>query len=391
MTQRVRRSSCLLVAGVLFALIGTPGGGHAGDDLTGGFTPVPGLIHTASRAAPFFPNFLWTTRYGPAYANILLKPTNFLPCRGGPFALCYYSGPEPETCELTPAGRLANCKCSEIAYGAYFVDINAILNLFVYFETIHRCGHDGRKCQETNEAPVCWHVNRNTLIPGADLISTFSFDCVPEEGLGLTTCPKALYAGCMTAPCRRTGEEGIVECACPTFDGPYQVGQDNAQCQLGSDLVWSAAYNPNAGGKTFPTPSTCIPDAPGPAGCPLLTAEIPPPPSNVSCARVCEQYRRCRGAGGIERGFTCDATLCTATCGDRGLVQAACAGLQNCDISAIARLEKEVGCSCCASQICGCEPNDVTGQAMFVLNQQQRDRGIVPQCDLNGTLCGAEP
>ena len=390
MAQRARWSCGLLVVAFLF-LFGALAGAHAGDDLSGGFTPVPTFGSNASRSAPFFPNFLRTTRFGPAYADILVQPTNFLPCRGGPFALCYYSGPDPESCELTADGRLANCKCFEIPYGAYFVDINAILNLFVYIDTVYKCGHDGRNCQEPNDAPVCRHVNRNTLIPGADVISTFSFDCVPDEGLGLTTCPKAVYAGCMTAPCRRTGEAGIVECTCPTFDGPYQVGQDNAQCQLGSNLVWSAAYNPNLGGTTFPTPSACIPDAPGSAGCPLLSAQIPPPPSNVSCEKVCQQYRRCRGTGAVELGFTCDATLCTATCGDRGLVKEACSGLQNCDVSAIARLEQEVGCSCCASQICGCEPNDATSEAMFVLNQEQRDRGIVPQCDLNGTLCGAEP
>lgn len=237
---------------------------------------------------------------------------------------------------------------------------------------------------------MCGDINRNTLIPGADLISTFSMDCAPEEGLGLTNCPGALYAGCMTAPCRRTGEEGTVECACPTFDGPYQVGLDNAQCALGSDLVWSAAYNPQLGGTTFPTPSTCIPDAPGTAGCPLISAEIPPPPSDVSCETVCAQYQSCRGPAGVERGFTCDATLCTATCGDRGLVDAACSGLSRCDITAIARLEAEAGCSCCASQICGCEPNDATKATISILNQQQRDRGLVPQCDINGTLCGAQ-
>src|ERR1700730_15615362 len=71
----------------------------------------------------------WTTSYGPAYANIVLQPSNFLPCRGGPFALCYYSGPSSGTedlsCKLTPNWLYANCQCFNIPYGVYFVDINA--------------------------------------------------------------------------------------------------------------------------------------------------------------------------------------------------------------------------------------------------------------------------
>jgi len=67
----------------------------------------------------------------------------------------------------------------------------------------------------------------------------------------------------MTASCSRTDEEGIVNCTCPTFNGRFQVGQSEAMCSLGSDLVWSAAYNPNADGKTFPTDSSgeCFPEA----------------------------------------------------------------------------------------------------------------------------------
>ena len=49
-------------------------------------------------------------------------------------------------------------------------------------------------------------------------------------------------------------------------------------------------------------------------------------------------------------------------------------------------------CSCCASQVCGCDNiNDETNQAVYDLNQQQRDAGIKPQCDINGTLCGEGP
>src|SRR4030067_2346217 len=69
-----------------------------------------------------------------------------------------------------------------------------------------------------------------------------------------------------------------------------------------------------------------------------------------------------------------------------GLVGEACSGLESCDVSEIIKLEEEVGCSCCASQICGCEPNGKTEEAVFELNEKQRERGITPQCDINGTL-----
>jgi hypothetical protein len=338
----------------------------------------------------FVPNNLMTTPYGPAYADILLEPSNFVPCEGGPYALCYYSGPGPESCVLTGDGTFANCKCFEIAYGKYFVDINAILDLNVYLDTVDACGADGSGCQTTNSAPVCASINTGSFIPDADVISVFSFDCVPEEGIGETNCQQSHYAGCMTAPCKRTGEEGIVECSCPTYDGPYQVGLDNQACTLGDDLVWSAAYNPNLTG-TVPTPplSGCIPDAPeSVGGCPLISSNIPTPPQNVNCDKVCSEYSSCES--GVQSGYTCDATLCTSRCNDRNLVGEACSGLQGCEISEIVKLEEEVGCSCCASQICGCGADDNTEQAVFDLNKRQRKKGITPQCDINGTLCGVQ-
>ena len=87
--------------------------------------------------------------------------------------------------------------------------------------------------------------------------------------------------------------------------------------------------------------------------------------------------------------FTCDATLCTATDADLDLVREACAGLGNSSVSETLKLETEVERSCAASQICGCQPQTKTNQAIFTLNERQRLRGISPQCDLNGTLCGA--
>src|SRR5262249_42136336 len=158
-------------------------------------------------------------------------------------------------------------------------------------------------------------------------------------------CQAQPYAGCMTAPCAKTGETDpntglpVVQCACPVFDGPYQVGQDKATCDLrtappskggGANLAWSAAFAPLPFVKTYPVSPTCFPDVPPDAGgCPLLSrGNIPAPPGNVSCKQVCAEYRQSRSKG-LEKGFTCDATLCTATHDDRDLVAAACDGLQN--------------------------------------------------------------
>ena len=41
------------------------------------------------------------------------------------------------------------------------------------------------------------------------------------------------------------------------------------------------------------------------------------------------------------------------------------------------------------SQVLCYGSNDKTGKAIYSLNQDQRDRMIKPQCDINGTLCGS--
>ncbi|MEA2649110.1 MAG: hypothetical protein QOG61_1545, partial [Candidatus Binataceae bacterium] len=330
-----------------------------------------------------------------------------------------------------PDGLYANCKCFDIPYGVYFVDINAILNHSVYEATIAQCGADGSLCGAINSAPVCNSVNQGNLIPGAQLLSTFSFDCVPTNGIGQTNCTQAPYAGCMTAPCTKTAQPGIVNCSCPVFDGPYQVGQNDQVCSLGGDLVWSAAYAPGTsctppGVKApsdtscisltpskdtnpastitlastatdapvpgaVPSPPTCLPDAPGGVGCPLFVpgTTVLPPGSGVDCTKVCDEYNSCRPKPGLEVGYTCDATLCTGQCNDRDLVGKACSGLSKCDISEIVKAETAASCSCCASQLCGCASNGKTNTAIAGLNLDQRNRGITPQCDINGTLCGS--
>lgn len=209
-----------------------------------------------TKGKPFKLNTLPTTPFGPAWADVMLKSSNMLACESKvPIALCYYSGPNGPT-PCTPDGLgLANCSCYEIPAGKqrYYVDINAILNQETYLSTVATCGKDGSKCAPSTkvEAPVCAAINNNTFIPGADLISAFSLYLEQRMPIHETNCPTpAEYAGCMTAPCKRTGKKDpktglpLVQCGCPTFTGPYQVGADTNQCVLDGPFVWSAAYNP---------------------------------------------------------------------------------------------------------------------------------------------------
>ncbi|MGC2495944.1 hypothetical protein [Candidatus Binatus sp.] len=408
------RSTRLIILAML--LLAACNGGRSSTPAT----TTSGIVHFVPNSHAFWSNPTnWTTTFGPAYADITLASSNFVPCRGGPFALCYYSGPssgaEDLSCTLTADGKYANCQCFDIPYGVYFVDINAILNHAVYEKTIAQCGADGSLCATLNSAPVCANVNAGNLMPGSSVYSTFSFDCVPENGLGLTNCAQQPYAGCMTAPCFKTAQAGIVQCSCPVFDGPYQVGQNDQACTLGDGLTWSAAYAPPATPAptpavsadaykmmssadereaavpaAVPSPPACLPDAPGGIGCPLYVPGVTmlPPDSGVDCAKVCDEYHTCLQPKGAQAGFTCDATLCTDECNDRDLVSTACSGLAGCDISEIVKVETAADCSCCASQLCQCDPSAKTNKAISALNQQQRDRSIKPQCDINGTLCG---
>lgn len=203
---------------------------------------------------PFKLNTLPTTRYGPPWADIVEKPSNMLECKGAAIALCYYSGPGP-TAPCIPDGLgIANCTCYEIPAGQpYLIDINAILNRDDYLRTVAACGKDGQNCRPTGStpAPVCEAINNNTLIPGSDLISTFSLYLDKQIPISPTSCATpAAYAGCMTAPCKRTGKKDpntglpLVQCGCPVYTGPYQVGTTTDQCVLGGNYVWSAAYTP---------------------------------------------------------------------------------------------------------------------------------------------------
>ena len=373
-----------------------------------------------TRNKRFHLNTLCTTPYQnpdtPAWADILLLPENFVACTGATIALCYYSGPQtaatpspgktappPTPCYLRSGEDIADCTCIEVPAGpTYYVDINAILNLDVYLDTVNECGLSGRNCLPfgSKEAPVCEAIRENKLIPGADLISTFSYALERDIPIAIenNSCPDEdppiPYAGCMTAPCKRTetydpdATYPLVQCACPTYQGPFQVGReitDKEPCDLPDDTIWSAAY------QEEPTP-TCIPDRPGESGCPLLPEdfrETVTVPYDVDCQKVCSEYKQ-SNQNGIQAGFTCDATICTDP-DNRALWAEACMGLENDSTSEILRLEYEVGYSCAASQICGCEPNQKTNEEIWRLDQVQLEEGIETQCQYNGTLCGTKP
>jgi len=387
-----------VVAGVLSALVG------CGDDDDGGSraTPTAAAVPTATATPtatcdlppPFcggdFPlNTAMTTQYGPAWADVSLSSSDFLPCFG-PYALCYYAN-----CTVSADGTVSDCPCYEW-FGPNFVAINAILNADSYQATVAQCTADPASCQVTNGAPVCADLNRGDFYSNATRVSTFGFYRAPVEPIGLTDCSDepGPYAGCMTAPCTGpvtvTNGTATIHCDCPIYDGPFQLGKDGLSCD-DAPMAWSAAYNPNA---APPNPCDmvtggCIPDAPpDQCGCPLYTSTtVLPPGSGVDCNEVCEEYTGCLKAGtSIQLGFTCDATLCTSN--DNPLVFDACLGLQACDLSEIFAAESAADCSCCASQLCNCDANRATEQKIYELDAAQRTLGETPQCDINGTLCG---
>ncbi len=350
-------------------------------------------------AFPFcgsFPlNTQQTTSYGPPWADVTTSSSDWITCFG-PYALCYYANCTPE---FYSSGTVASCPCYEW-FGTNFVDINAILNNDVYNETKAFCANDPAACQQPNQAPVCQSLISGDFMQGASRFSTFSFYRSTKEPIGLTDCTSQPgdYAGCMTSPCFGSATEGtasgtmMIDCLCPIYNGPFQVGLDNLSCN-DSPMVYSAAYN-----TAPPPPSSkcdliqgCIPDAPAEdCGCGLYVpgTTVLPPDSGVDCTVVCEEYNTCkRSADNIQLGYTCDATLCTST--NHDLIFDACDGLQKCDLSEIFKAESAAQCSCCASQLCGCDPNTVTNKKIGTLDAEQRNLGETPQCDINGTLCGS--
>ena len=116
---------------------------------TDGFAQPAGFSAAGQTAEDAFPgsagpaafrfNDLYTTPFGPAYADIWLAQQNFLSCRppvgrAFSYALCYFSGPAVPTpvassagptgnpalpCVLSPDGKSATCTCYEIKTEQY--------------------------------------------------------------------------------------------------------------------------------------------------------------------------------------------------------------------------------------------------------------------------------
>jgi len=169
---------------------------------------------------------------------------------------------------------------------------------------------------------------------------------------------------------------------------------ESAPALRSMDRIRSAAYN-LLQGDTAPRPG-CFPDAPNDRGCPLLAATpysdpqepVIPEGTLTSAAARCVPNiaRMCRQA--CRSALPAMRLSVQAMGKDVDLVNEACTGLKDGKIGEILQLETEVGCSCCVSQICGCEPDEPTNPEIYMLNQQC-DRHITPQCDINGTLCGS--
>lgn len=231
-----------------------------------------------------------TTPYGPAYANIA-PPDQRITCnpplgRRFNYALCYYSGPSYPTgfnpsnpalpCKLSKDGVYADCSCLLITTDGtaseqpYYVGLDVISNLDIYRLQMETCGSGSEKCTSMGiTPPVCEALNVNLLVPGADVISVYSEALQsayypPGDTSGSTNCATGFYAGCMTSPCERTGKfdatgREIVNCKCPVYFGPHEIGQAGQSCDANrlptglpgphaNDVryVWSAKYDPSA-------------------------------------------------------------------------------------------------------------------------------------------------
>jgi len=201
----------------------------------------------ASRA--FWENsYNWTSNYGPAFRDTVEAPSQMLGC-STQFALCFHSGAEPFPCTISADGQSANCLCT-VATTTNYTLINAILNNDVYNATVQTCGSDGSGCPNVGQAPVCSYLQGGTLIPGADVISTFDSESRQEILKAFSTgapkyteCIDQPYAACMTAPCL-LNSDGTANCKCPVFKGDFQLTGANNQCSPGVGLVPSASYIP---------------------------------------------------------------------------------------------------------------------------------------------------
>ncbi len=206
--------------------------------------------------------------------------TNLLYCESATYANCHYSGPPwatgtnsdniPLPCKLNADNSVADCKCP-VFEGPTYVHMNYILNLGVYYETVAVCGSDGSKCQNQETCPpgtegtcqgevppVCKYITQQasddpsvSLIPGADLISTYGYGMdqdYPDVSPTSTTCNNLVIANCMTAPCTYDDSNAdgdspsgmrYAQCACPTmFESSFPLSQDGQICNLPEGYVW---------------------------------------------------------------------------------------------------------------------------------------------------------
>lgn len=200
--------------------------------------------------------------------------TGMLYCPKATYALCHFSGPRTPTgtnpdniplpCKLNASGTVANCKCQVFEGGSY-LNMPAILNLGAFYETVDVCGPEGSKCKnqlncpngECDDsipvAPACKYVvaqdadkPETSLVPGADLISTFSEAMQNNYPAGSTQCTNIFRAGCMAAPCwyeeddkNDSSPARYAQCACATyFYSSASLSQDNLNCNAGDGYVW---------------------------------------------------------------------------------------------------------------------------------------------------------
>jgi hypothetical protein len=289
--KRRRCSSFVGVVGLTLTLAAAAVAQSAG----GQACPEPPPCGSKCSNLPYVETNCWTTEYGPAKSDIVVvfgkgtptDSTNMLECPSGPYALCFASGPRVKTgsnpnnkalpCVVDPSGKTASCSCIYFTSGTSYVDINGILNLNAWYETVAACGKLGERCRniknskscagsttgDCKTAPVCQYVRgqnpadpATSLVPGAAAISAFSLALAADYDMNsVTSCPSGRYAGCMTAACTfpdgKTPPSGaVVQCSCPIAEGPFQVGEVQPDgspypCSLEPGLVWSGSNTVN--------------------------------------------------------------------------------------------------------------------------------------------------
>ncbi|API87294.1 hypothetical protein [Francisella uliginis] len=224
--------------------------------------------------SPFYPTLCKPTKHGSAWSGGgATSETKQLYCANATYANCHYSGPLSPTginpnnqalpCKVSKDGKTANCRC-KVFKGPNYVNIDGIMNLGVYYQTVAVCGKDGSKCKNLStckpdgsgkckgvEAPVCKYIakqNSNddsiSFIPGADLISTYGFAMnkdydIAKPGQGVK-CQNIDVAGCMTQPCKyEKGSKEYATCSCPiTKMKSVVLSQKGVSCNLPKGYVW---------------------------------------------------------------------------------------------------------------------------------------------------------